>query len=147
MAAKSEDSNALKFTATDRAEILGDARKYCVAAGIKKPTATDIRRVIVDNHGEEVATVVCGNAIRTVTAPTKAARKLRTVFGFSVISVARKLGLEGWKPAAAVKAIHRYEPNASVNAVKTFVHAGRHGLRGDPAPLTKTQLKQLAAAA
>jgi hypothetical protein len=69
------------------------------------------------------------------------------VFGFPVSAVARALGKAGVKPAAAVAAIHEHQPEASVLAIKTFVHAGRHGLRGKPAKLTAQQLKSLKAVA
>lgn len=146
--------------------MLKDARAYCVAAGIKKPTRDDIRGVILDNHGEEIAKQVCGitvadlqNAVNKTmkktakkTATTKAAKPakkkaLRAILGHSMIAIARAFGKHGFMPAQAVAAIQKVEPKASVNAIRTFVQAGRHGERGKPAPVTKKQLKELVAAA
>jgi hypothetical protein len=60
----------------------------------------------------------------------------------------RRLGKAGLMPSAAIKAIHSMQrkDKSSPKAVRTFVQAGRSGLRGDPAALSATQLKQLKAA-
>jgi hypothetical protein len=163
---KTDYENApVAFTQPERKEMIADARAYCKAAGVR-PTDARIRQVIEDEHGKGVAQAVCGNkATRDAVAKngtengrkiagkpsarkaaTTTARKLRTIYGHSVISVARALGKTGMKPAAAVAAIHKHEPKASVLAIKTFVHVGRHGLRGAPAALSKAQLRNLLAA-
>jgi hypothetical protein len=80
-------------------------------------------------------------------APRKTKKIVREIFGFSVSSVARALGRAGVKPLAAIAAIHKHQPDASPLAIRTFVQAGRAGLRGAPAKLTAQQLKSLKAVA
>jgi hypothetical protein len=142
--------NAVKFNEAERAEIVRDASEYCKAAGVR-PTPARIRQTILDNHGPDVAKAVCnGNSMNSPSNP-KAAKPtkkvVRLVFGFTVAAVARALGKAGVKPAAAVEAIHKHQPKASVLAIRTFVQAGRSGLRGAPAKLTAQQLKSLKAIA
>ena len=146
---------AVAYSAADRKEMLEAATQYCVEAGVR-PTPARIREVIANEHGEAVANQVCGNkqvkAAANKTAKTPKAKTTtkpvrRFVFGFSVSAVARALGRAGMKPADAVEAIHRYQPDASPLAVKTFIHAGKHGQRGKPASLSKKQLKELTALA
>jgi hypothetical protein len=141
----------VSFTKRERKEMIEAARAYCTEHGIK-PTDKNVRRVILDEHGEAVAKTVCGiKAARKATAKRGSLRKtkksVRLVFGFSVSSVARALGRAGMKPLAAIAAIHSHQPEASPLAIRTFVHAGRHGLRGKPAKLTAQQLKSLKAVA
>jgi hypothetical protein len=155
------DNRSVKFNKADRAEMLADAKAKCKEAGIR-PTEGNLRRVITDELGAAVATQLFGGKSDVVrrngrsaatpkatpkAKPVKAARKLGAIFGHSMIAVARALGKAGLKPAAAVAAIHKHEPTASVAAIRTFVYCGRHGLRGAPAPLSKKQLKELAAVA
>lgn len=80
---------------------------------------------------------------------SKAAKKnsLAEIFGHSVAAVARALGNAGWMPADAIAAIHSIVPKASPLGIRTYVQAGKQGLRGDPAELTKKQLAELEAAA
>jgi hypothetical protein len=49
----------LSFTTEEAREILAEGKSYCVAAGIKKPTAKDIHRAIAYEHGLAFATAVC----------------------------------------------------------------------------------------
>jgi hypothetical protein len=155
-AAKADNKNVtdyenapVAFTKSERNEMIEAARAYCSEHRIK-PTDKNVRRVILDEHGEAVAKAVCG-AARKAAAKRGSLRKtkkiVRRVFGFTVASVCRALGKAGVKPAAAVAAIHAHQPKASVLAIKTFVQAGRHGLRGKPAKLTARQLKELKALA
>jgi hypothetical protein len=137
--------HAVKFNKSECAEIVNDARAYLEAAGVA-PTAGSIRQVILDNHGPDVAKAVCDGNCRKSANSTKPKKVVRRIFGFTVAAVARALGRAGVKPAAAVAAIHKHQPQASVLAIKTFVHAGRAGVRGEPAPLTAKQMKSLVAA-
>jgi hypothetical protein len=139
----------VSFTKSERKEIVEAARQFCKESDVR-PTPARIRQVILDEHGKAVANAICGKQSKAATkAPrkTKAKKIVRLVFGFPVSAVARALGKAGVKPAAAVAAIHEHQPEASVLAIKTFVHAGRHGLRGKPAKLTAQQLKSLKAVA
>jgi len=174
-AAKADNVRTVSYTKAEREEILRDAKASCRAAGIR-PTEGNLRRVITDELGQSVAEQLFSNKAtakggtrakleegaaeiaklqkavavtekKIKSAPKKTIRKLGTIYGHSMIAVARALGKAGFKPAAAVAAIHKHEPNASVAAIKTFVQAGRHSLRGAPAPLTKKQIKELAAVA
>jgi hypothetical protein len=147
---KTDYENApVSFTKRERKEMIGAARAFCTEHRIK-PTHKNVRRVILDEHGEAAAKAVCG-AARKAAAKRGSLRKtkkiVRLVFGFSVSSVARALGRAGVKPAAAVAAIHSHQPKASPLAIRTFVQAGRAGLRGAPAKLSTQQLKSLKAVA
>jgi hypothetical protein len=155
-AAKADNKNVtdyenapVAFTKSERNEMIEAARAYCSEHRIK-PTDKNVRRVILDEHGHAVAKAVWG-AARKAAAKRGTVRKtkkiVRFVFGFSVSSVARALGRAGMKPLAAIAAIHSHQPKASPLAIRTFVHAGRHGLRGKPAKLTTQQLKSLKAVA
>jgi hypothetical protein len=151
---KTDYENApVAFTKQEREEMIQDALEYAKAAGIHNPTMQSAFRVIADNHGTAVAKAVCGNkatrkaVAKNGTKPVHKAKKIaRLIFGFSVASVARALGKAGLRPAAAVAAIHKHQPDASSFAIRTYVQAGRAGLRGAPAKLNATQLKQLKAA-
>ena len=160
-AAKADNNNrnnkpvVLDYTEADKAEMLDAARNYLREHKLAV-TAENVRRVIADEHGESIAKQVCNGkpaaksskkvatkngskpARKTTTKPVR-----RMIFGFSVSSVARALGKAGMKPADAVAAIHKHQPEASVAAIRTFVQAGKHNLRGAPAALTKSQLKAL----
>jgi hypothetical protein len=148
---KTDYENApVAFTKSERKEIIADARTYCKAAGVRL-TPARIRQVILDNHGPAVAKAVCGNkAARKAAAKRGTVRKtkkiVRLVFGFSVAAVARSLGRAGVMPSDAIAAIHSHQPKASPFAIRTYVQAGRAGLRGAPAKLTAQQLKSLKAA-
>jgi hypothetical protein len=81
--------------------------------------------------------------------PKVAARKPLLFGKFTVASVARRLGKAGLMPSAAHKAIVSMQKSnkSKIGAIRTWVQAGRHGLRGDPATLSKAQLAQLKKAA
>lgn len=155
------------FDATDRAEMLEAARQFCKDAGTR-PTPARIRQVITDEHGAAVANAVCpprlqygytvanlqkevNNTMKKMKKNAKAkpvakAKKtVREILGFSVAAVARAFGKSGFKPSEAVTAIQKHQPEASTAAIRTYVQAGRHGLRGDAAKLSKKQLRELAA--
>jgi len=85
-------------------------------------------------------------AVKKIAAkvPRKTKKIVREIFGFSVSSVARALGRAGVKPLAEIAAIHKHQPDVSPLAIRTFVQAGRAGLRGAPDSLTRTALKRLA---
>jgi len=145
-----------EYTVEECEQIFDDARKFCKASKVPASDA-NIRQTIVDHHGEAVAATVFGETAPAPAAPkSKPAkpapkakaktRKLALVLGYPVVAVARAFGKHGFMPAVAVTAIHTVEPKASVAAIKTFVQAGRHGLRGKPAPLSKKQLNDLVAA-
>ncbi len=68
------------------------------------------------------------------------------VFGFSVASAARCLGAKGWFPSDAIVAIHSKVPKASEAAIRTYVQAGKQGVRGEPAKLTVDQIAELRSA-
>ena len=97
--------------------------------------------------GKAKATKANGKAKATTKAPAKKSGAAKTIFGFSVTSVVRRLGKAGFKPADAIKAIQSKVPSISPNTIRVQVNAGRNGLRGEPAKLTAVQLKQLQAAA
>jgi len=98
--------------------------------------------------GKAKATKANGKAkAATTKAPAKKSGAAKTIFGFSVTSVVRRLGKAGFKPADAIKAIQSKVPSISPNTIRVQVNAGRNGLRGEPAKLTAVQLKQLQAAA
>ena len=153
------------FNAKDRNEMIVAARQFCKDSGVR-PTPARIRQAITDEHGATVADAVCGKqakaeataktakqhvdaAVKKIAAkaPRKTKKIVREIFGFSVSSVARALGRAGVKPLAAIAAIHKHQPDASPLAIRTFVQAGRAGLRGAPAKLSAKQLKELKAVA
>jgi hypothetical protein len=80
---------------------------------------------------------------------TKAPRKggLGEIYGYSVASVMRRLGKEGIKGNQAMLILEAQKIKASKPGVQTMLFNGRHGVGGDPAPLTAEQVKQLIASA
>ena len=89
-------------------------------------------------------------ASRKQSKKTVVAARKPLLFGkFTVASVARRLGKAGLMPSGAIKAIHSMQrrDKSSPKAIRTFVQAGKSGLRGDPAALSKVQLAQLKKAA
>jgi hypothetical protein len=121
-------------TAQDQKEMEADAKEYLRAAGVARPTKSQIRAQIVAEHGKPVAKAAYQR------------KALGDIFGHSVASVARALGKHDWLPSDAVVAIQSVEPRASKLAIRTYVQAGRAGVRGEPAKLTSKQLKTLKAA-
>jgi len=132
--------------AANAPRVLGGFTKSSKPAkvGGKKITVSDLQNTV--NKTEEKMTKQASKAKQakiTRVAGKPAKRKLKLVLGFPVVAVARAFGKAGFMPAEAVAAIHTVEPKASINAIRTFVQAGRHGVRGVPAPLSKKQLKAL----
>jgi hypothetical protein len=135
MAAKAD--NAVKFSKADYQEMIADARAELIASGIKRPTSRQVQAQIEANLGGKVA--------QKAARSTKVARHF--IFGFSVAAVARALGRASVMPSDAIAAIHSHQPKASPFAIRTYVQAGRAGVRGAPAKLTAQQLKSLKAVA
>jgi len=109
----------------------------------KKPTGktvADLQAAVV-----ETETKINGSKPAKKKAAKKAAKKstLGDVFGFHVAAVARAMGAAGWMPAEAIKAIQSLVPKASPAGIRTYVQAGKHALRGEPAKLSAAQFKQL----
>jgi hypothetical protein len=55
--------NQITFTTEEAREILAEAKAYCQAAGIKRPSAKDIRNAIAYEHGEAYAKAVCAHNV------------------------------------------------------------------------------------
>jgi hypothetical protein len=153
-------ANQMRPTEGNLRRIIADEQGEAVAAqvfakpatvGGKKITVSDLQNTV--NQTEEkmknkkIEANVENVAAGKVKPKAPAKRKLKLVLGFPVVAVARAFGKAGFMPAEAVAAIHTVEPKASINAIRTFVQAGRHGVRGVPAKLSKKQLKELVAAA
>jgi hypothetical protein len=139
VAAAEADDNTL---AANAPRVLGGFTKSSKPAkvGGKKITVSDLQNTVNQTEKKMKKTEKAKPAAKAK-APAK--RKLKLVLGFPVVAVARAFGKAGFMPAEAVAAIHTVEPKASINAIRTFVQAGRHGVRGVPAPLSKKQLKAL----
>lgn len=118
-------------------------------AGKTKPTVADLQEAVNTTEATmKKAKKVDARAAKSAKKQVaNGKRPLKPVLGYPVVAVARAFGKAGFKPAVAVAAIHTVEPRASVAAIRTFVQAGRHGLRGTPAPVSKKALKELVAAA
>jgi hypothetical protein len=80
-------------------------------------------------------------------ATKSATKKATTIFGFAPTAVARCLGKAKFETGQVIAAFKKFAPKVSLATIRTQVVAGRHGQRGTPAPLNKTQLGQLKAAA
>jgi hypothetical protein len=155
---------AVKYSKADKNEMIAAARSYLRSRKIRA-TARNIEAQIASEHGDAVAAMICkflgitptpiaarDGGYNKISRPAKrsTAKKtkntLKEIFGFKVAAVARTLGAANWLPSDAIVAIHSIEPKASKLAIRTYVQAGRSGVRGNPAALTKAQLKQLTAA-
>jgi hypothetical protein len=163
------------FDANDRAEMLEAAKQFCKDSGVRPTPArirqvildehgeavanavcdpktshakavAALAKPTVKTLQEEVNKTVSKMKKNAKAKPAAKAKKtVREILGFSVAAVARAFGKAGFKPSEAVTAIHKHQPDASTAAIRTYVQAGRHGLRGDAAKLSKKQLKELAA--
>lgn len=130
------------------------ARKGTFGKAPKGKTVADLQ-VAADEAVEKINNGKNGKAAKAASKPGKAEKKaakkaakknsLGDVFGFHVAAVARALGAAGWMPADAITAIHSLVPKASPAGIRTYVQAGKHNLRGEPAKLSASQMKQLKA--
>lgn len=68
---------------------------------------------------------------------------LSKVFDYSVTSVLRWMGREGWTFADAQTVLTTMNAMPADNTARIQLHAGKKGERGEPAPLTKNQIKEL----
>lgn len=149
IAAAKGESNGAKTPTVKQLQAAVDATETKIKA-TKAGRKLNMGERYADTKVEANVDNVAAGKVKPATKTTKKAAKkngLASIFGFSVCSVARALGLAGFKPQAAVDAIHSKVPTASKLGIRTFVQAGRHGLRGAPAKLTKAQLKEMQQAA
>lgn len=68
------------------------------------------------------------------------------LFGHAITAIFRRLGKEGWAAKDAMTAVKKLGVECSPATAQIQVKAGAKGERGEPAPLTKEQLKELKAA-
>jgi hypothetical protein len=147
---KTVDEVSGKMTAADNAEMVKDAKSYLKSNGIK-PTAKNVKDQIAAEHGSKVANKAAKQSKKASKKSTKKAaqrNEVDLVFGFKSAAVARALGAAGFMPSEAIAAIHAFQPKrqSAEAAIRTYVQAGKHGVRGEPAKLTKAQMKQMSQA-
>ncbi len=79
-----------------------------------------------------------------VNPPEKKPRGSYDLFGFPVTAVLRWMGKEGWTFHDARKVLDAYDlQEVADGTIRTQLGCGKRGERGEPAPLTPEQVKQL----
>lgn len=100
-----------------------------------------VTRALIGNQTES------NNSMKNKTSSTepKAPRQggLGLLLGFSVASVVRALGAAGVKGSQVMRILEANKIKASRPGIQTMVFNGRHGIGGEPAPVTKKQIEEL----
>lgn len=128
--------------------------KNAVSGDPGVPTA----EVKVDPTGTTVERVGEPETVEIVNAPPKEsanghlpAKRVITrgeLFGYSITAVLRALGKVGWKFKETRDALNNLSLNGIADAtIRAQLFAGRHGTRGEPAPLSKKNLSMIKSAA
>ncbi len=110
--------------------------------------AVDTPTAAAGQDKQPSATTAVAEPLTVTTSDGKRVVVRAMVMNYPVTAVLRRLGKEGFDFAKARKAINAFDAGGiSDTTVRIQIAAGRKGQRGEPAPLTKDQIKELASAA